>query len=427
MSRTHPNVEPPDELLAWRERALQTTLIAALGASAIPLFLTLREALYAPQQRPAALFFLVVYLSLVPLLALRHLDHRLRAWGLLLAGYAAGGLALARGGLAGGGRVYLFALPVIATVLVGERSGIAAALLSLLTYGGFILAAGQGWLRSSLVHPESLLPLSVWCYEGATFAMLLVVVTSLVGLLVREQAKALARVERGRAELAAAHRRLLAAREEERKRLARELHDVVLQELFRLGQWLDRCKRAAGEEGLKEELTGVREAVVRLVQEVRRFCTALRPPGLDNVGLAQTIRCYAETFASQQGEAGAPLALELNLAQAGEQLSEEVTVALFRVFQEGLSNVERHAQASEVEIGLVVSPARILLTIRDDGCGFAVPRHLGDLAQEGCFGLLGARERMEALGGGLEVISRPDEGTLLRAWSPGERLRGGGG
>ena len=73
----------------------------------------------------------------------------------------------------------------------------------------------------------------------------------------------------------------------------------------------------------------------------------------------------------------------------------------------------------------------MLLTIQDDGCGFAVPRHLGDgstalttgLAQEGCFGLLGARERMEALGGGLEVVSRPGAGTLLRAWAPGERLR----
>nr|HID14417.1 hypothetical protein [Anaerolineae bacterium] len=184
MSRTHPNVEPPDELQAWRQRALQVTLIATLSVGAIPLFLTLREALHDPRQQPAALFFLVAYLSLVPLLALRHLGHRLRAWGLLLAGYATGGMALARGGLAGSGRVYLLALPVVATVLVGGRAGMAAMLLSLLTYGGFTLAAGQGWLQPWLVHPESLLPLSVWLNEGATFAMLLAVVTSPVSLLV---------------------------------------------------------------------------------------------------------------------------------------------------------------------------------------------------------------------------------------------------
>ncbi len=428
MSRTRTNVEPPDELHDWRERALRATLIATLGVGAISLFLTLRQALHAPHQRPTGLFFLVTYLSLVLLLTLRCLDYRLRAWGLLLAGYATGGMALARGGLAGSGRAYLLMLPVVAVALMGVRSGMAAALLSLLTYGGFALAAGQGWLQPWLVHPESLPPPSVWFYEGATFVMLLAVTTLLVGLLVREQALALARVERARAELAAAHSRLLAAREEERKRLARELHDLVLQELFLLIQRLDWFKRVTGEEA-NEELARVREEMVRLVREVRRICTALRPPGLDNAGLARTIRCRAEAFAARRREAGSPLVLRLDLNEG--RLPEDVGIALFRVFQEGLSNVERHAQASKVEVGLTFTPDRILLTIRDDGCGFAASSHLDDgsialttgLAQEGCLGLLGARERMEALGGGLKVVSRPGAGTLLRAWAPGERLR----
>jgi len=427
----HPTLEANAALQAWRERALQVTLMATMGASVIPLLTVLLETLHVPSHWPAALVFLVACLALIPLLALRRLDHCLRAWGFLVVGYVTAGLAMARGGLAGSGRVYLLALPIAAIVLVGVRSGIAAALLSLLTYGGFTLAAGQGWLRSWLVHPESLLHLSNWLSEGAAFAMLLTLVTLLVGLLIREQARTLVRAEQSRAELAAAHRRTLAAREEERKQLARELHDLVLQELFRLGHRLDWCKREAGKGKLKEELAEVWEANARQIQQIRRICTALRPPALDLIGLTQTMRRHAEAFADRQRKAGNPLILELDLAETRDQLSEEAEIALFRVFQEGLSNVERHAQASKIEIGLALTPDEVLLTIQDDGCGFAVPYHLGDgstefttgLAQEGCLGLLGARERMEALGGGLEVTSRPGKGTLLQAWALSERAR----
>jgi len=430
-ARTYPAVKATTGLQAWRERALRTTLLATLGVGGIPLLLTLRDALHVPRHWPAALFFLVVYLGLVPLLALRHLDHRLRAWGLFLAGYAAGGLALARGGLAGSGRLYLLALPAVAIALVGVRSGMAAALLSLLTYGGFTITAGQAWLDPWLVHPASLLSLSDWFYEGATFGMLLAVVTLVVGLLVREQARALARAKQAEAALEAAQHRLLTAREEERCVLAWELHDGPLQDLVALGYRLCECRERAWphEPALAQTLEEVRREATRIMRIVRDACAQLRSDVLDVMGLGPALAQYAYDVMQKTG-----VVVYLDVPRHGPKLADPLGITLFRVFQEALKNAVEHAGVREVWVHFRLEGGEYELRVWDEGRGFVVPERLDALALNGHFGLMIIRERVAMVGGHLEVRSAPGEGTEVRVWgevdnelrSPPQRQRRAG-
>jgi len=398
---THPAGEAMAELQAWREWALRLILIATLGTGLFPLLLTLRDALYIPHQRPAALSFLVVYLFIVLLLlAFRHLDYRLRAWGLLLAGYATGVLAMARGGLAGSGRMYLLALPPVAIALVGVRSGIAAALLSLLTHGGFTIAAGRGWPHSWLVHPEGLLTLYVWLYEGVTFVMLLTVVTLLLGLTMWGQAKALAKAERAVAELAAAHRRLLVAREEERKHVAHDLHDSVLQQLFFIKQGLLHDQNHTPLAGLLDEV----------VQTLRQTIKAQRPPLLDQE-LSLALQALIEERQKLTGPS--PVISWHSDVTSRTGLSDEQATALYRIAQEALTNALKHADAQSITVTLDAEPdGTVGLCIADDGAGMPISAP-GTWALEHHHGLADMRERATMINAQLHIASVPGEGTSV--------------
>jgi signal transduction histidine kinase len=237
-------------------------------------------------------------------------------------------------------------------------------------------------------------------------------------LLVEELRRKLDEITAVKTELEEAHQRLTMGREEERKRLAREIHDIPVQKLIETIYAVKRCQRGAEGSPL-EELQKLQEEMLHLLKELRRICQELRPPTLDVFGLASAIRSHTEDFTTQ-----VPLIVKLDLMDDKKQLPDEVAINLFRVYQEALANVEKHAGAERVEVKLTLSPDEVMLAIKDDGCGFVVPRRLGQFVQQDCFGLMGMKERMEMVGGTLQVTSQSGQGTEIRAQVP---LRGAHG
>lgn len=199
-------------------------------------------------------------------------------------------------------------------------------------------------------------------------------------------------------ELRQLNRRLVTAAEEERARIARDLHDGPLQKAILLGGVAGTA--VDDPQGLATEL----------VAELREVCSRLRPAILDDLGLVPAIEWLLEE-ASKRGA----LAPQLSLHRIGEdqRLSEEAELALFRVTQEALNNAVKHGRAQSVDVALAREDHAILLTVTDDGAGFvqASRRRAG-------FGLAGMRERVQQLGGSLAVASRPGEGTTITARVP---------
>jgi signal transduction histidine kinase len=197
-------------------------------------------------------------------------------------------------------------------------------------------------------------------------------------------------------------RRVVEAQELERRRLARELHDQTGQELTSALLGLKAVEDAPDADARGEGLAKVRGQVLETLHAVRRLAVELRPKALDDYGLAPAVQRLAESFVKQTG-----LTLDV-VAQLGEtRYAGEVETALYRMVQEGLTNVVRHARARHVSIVLSSSPSTITALIEDDGCGFDP-----DGAREG-MGLDGMRERLGLIGGKLIIESRPGGGTTL--------------
>ena len=173
-------------------------------------------------------------------------------------------------------------------------------------------------------------------------------------------------------------RRVVEAQELERRRLARELHDQTGQELTSVLLGLKAVEEARTDEERTAALAGVREQVVETLHDVRRLAVELRPKALDDFGLVAALERLRETFAEQTG-----MRVELE-AQIGDRLPSDVETALYRIVQEALTNIVKHAQASSVSIVLACSPRAITAVIEDDGRGFAPdagsggPRPAGD-------------------------------------------------
>jgi signal transduction histidine kinase len=321
-------------------------------------------------------------------------DYRLRAWGLILGGYAAGVLGLARAGLVGSGRLYLLALSPVAITLVGMRSGIVAALLSLLTYCGFALVTVQGELGSWLADQEALLPLSVWIGDALTFAMLLALVTVLVGLVVRAQTRALV-------ELRAAHQ-VLMAREEERTRLARDLHDTVLQQLLLVKRRLFHPEEGGiALSSLLDETT----------QTLRRTIDDQRNPLLDQGAPVALEGLVEET---QRWAGPSPVISWRSSVTDRLPLSEERVTALYRIAQELLANALKHGQAQNIAVTLDVEPGdTVQLCITDDGVGMS-PSSPENWGRVGHHGLTSVGEWAAMINASLHVGPAQGKGSQAR-------------
>jgi signal transduction histidine kinase len=210
------------------------------------------------------------------------------------------------------------------------------------------------------------------------------------------------------AEVEKLHRQLLHAREDERKFLARELHDEAIQALVGLNYRLAQMPDGAADD--------IQEEVRRIVEDLRAMIRALRPPALDNFGLVTAIRSHVRELGGL-GENAPRIDLQVE-GDAERWLPEDVQLCLYRVLQEALANVDRHALARHVQVVLDVQPRQVSLEIRDDGRGFRIPQPLGTLLEQDHFGLVGLRERLELVHGTLQIWSAPGEGTRLAASVP---------
>jgi PAS domain S-box-containing protein len=219
-----------------------------------------------------------------------------------------------------------------------------------------------------------------------------------------------------REQLRALTGRLEAVREEERTRLAREIHDVLAQELTRLKldlAWLNR--RLSQPPGsidpapLQHKLEAMLAATDTAVTTVQRIATELRPVVLDTLGLCAAIEWQAQDFATHSG-----IRCVAQLPLAAITLPCQLSTVLFRILQESLTNVARHAQATQVMIHLEPAPDSVSLTIHDNGRGFEG----GQPTEPQSLGLLGMRERAALLGGRCHITSGPGQGTTVEAWLP---------
>jgi signal transduction histidine kinase len=205
------------------------------------------------------------------------------------------------------------------------------------------------------------------------------------------------------------------AQEDERKRIARELHDDTIQSLIVLSRRLESLK--VGDERLSEaivqrveELQALTDAVLK---GVRRYSQDLRPSILDDLGLVPTLEGLVNALNQQEG-----IQAELRVVGAKRRLSPDSELTLFRIGQEACNNLKRHAQATRAWMTIEFADSAIHLTIRDNGIGFTAPEHTGDLAVSGKLGLIGMYERARLLGGTLAVTSEPGQGTLVTVSVP---------
>ena len=206
---------------------------------------------------------------------------------------------------------------------------------------------------------------------------------------------------------------ILTSQEEERKRIARELHDETAQALVVLGRRIEMAEEIAKDAELAAELDGLRDLVDDALQGVRRFTSDLRPPLLEELGLPRTLELLV--YRTEREEA-----FRANLSIVGQprQLLPELELGLYRLAQEGLSNVRRHARATQVDVRLIYSPEAVILEITDDGVGFDVSANPSDLMRTGRLGLMGIHERARLFGGRATIESEPGKGTRVRVVIP---------
>ena len=230
-----------------------------------------------------------------------------------------------------------------------------------------------------------------------------------------EQVKAL---DQTNLALQAAQRRLLTEREQERKHLSRELHDQVIQDLLSVNYQLEDMESSASvTPEMTEEFAAVRNTIRQLVEDVRGICGDLRPPTIDSFGLEAAIQSYTQEWSERTG---IPIALDLDL-QLG-RLLEATELSIFRIVQESLSNINKHAQASHVEISLKhTSPRMLMISISDNGQGIDETFDLSQLPVQGHYGLLGISERVALLGGRLKLQNNRSGGLLLQVEIPHPR------
>lgn len=210
---------------------------------------------------------------------------------------------------------------------------------------------------------------------------------------------------------------VLAAQEEERKRIARELHDELAQNLTVLIRDLESVSEPdpTNQTRLQARVRDTRTLAQRLLDQTRRLIFDLRPAALDDLGLLPALRHYAQRQLDL-----AHLQLRLEVLGQPRRLPSQVETSVFRIAQEAITNVVRHAQASEVQLSLNFTPQHLALTVADNGCGFDPDSILkaGNDVQH--IGLMGIRERAELLGGRLEINTRPGAGTTVRVEIPVE-------
>ncbi|GAB4453435.1 MAG: hypothetical protein Fur0044_48310 [Anaerolineae bacterium] len=204
------------------------------------------------------------------------------------------------------------------------------------------------------------------------------------------------------------------SQEEERKRIARELHDDTVQSLIAIGQRIELIKGMLDDPiEARTRLNELRTMVTGAIASVRQFSRDLRPLALEDLGLVAAMQYLVNQLAQSEG-----IDVDFKVEGTPDGLPADMEVAIYRILQEALNNVKKHAHATEVTVLAQFTNKQIALTVEDNGRGFTVPASITDFATSGSFGVMGLQERAQLFGGNIEVESQPDEGTLVRLVMP---------
>jgi two-component system sensor histidine kinase DegS len=200
---------------------------------------------------------------------------------------------------------------------------------------------------------------------------------------------------------------VIMAQEEERKRVAREIHDGPAQSLANIVMRAEFCLKLmeVNPAMLREELYSLMDLVRRSLQDVRKIIFDLRPMSLDDLGLVPALKRYVEQYINDHG-----IYVEIIVVGKEYELPSPLVVAIFRVIQESMTNIRKYARATEVLIKIEFLKNRINVVVRDNGCGFDVEKVMAEKSGS-AFGLIGMRERIQLLKGKFEVKSSPGQGT----------------
>jgi two-component system sensor histidine kinase UhpB len=206
----------------------------------------------------------------------------------------------------------------------------------------------------------------------------------------------------------------LRASEDERRRIARELHDDTAQHLASLLMWVRLIEPKVEADEVREKLRELRNEIAACADGVRRVARGLRPPELEDAGLVAALRAHARSIRD-----GAGMDVRIDAEGAVDSaLGSDARLVLYRIVQEAVSNALRHAGTSTVRIELRVEDERVVAAIRDEGRGFGE-----EIRGGGGLGLLGMQERAAMVGGRLSIESQRGKGTLVRVEIPVERER----
>jgi signal transduction histidine kinase len=209
-------------------------------------------------------------------------------------------------------------------------------------------------------------------------------------------------------------RQIISAQEEERKQISRDLHDHVVQNLVGINVHLSALNQEVGphQSALKQKIARTQQLVETSVNAVHQFARELRPALLDDLGLIPALHSFSKNLVARQ-----KLKIHLTAFSGVEKLDSGKRTALYRVAQEALTNVVRHAGASQATILISSLPGIIRMEVRDDGKSFPVDKTLSARGFRR-LGLVGMKERMEMVGGTLTVVSAPGNGTTVCAELP---------
>jgi signal transduction histidine kinase len=254
---------------------------------------------------------------------------------------------------------------------------------------GLLVVTGRGLTKADLP------PVRTFAHQAATAI---------------ENAELLNMVTEQRAGLERLSARLMRAQEEERARLSRELHDEIGQALTAMSINLAEIEKRLPAElapSIRERLAETSALIDQTSQRISALALDLRPTLLDDLGLVPATRWYVNRYADRTG-----IDVQMEVAGLGQRLDPEVETALYRVLQEALTNVARHADATRVRLHLECKDRLVMALIEDNGCGFETAEQIEDVSERGA-GLVGMQERVTLLGGRLTIQSSRDKGTRL--------------
>jgi len=406
----------------WRESVLHGMLTVA--AIVTPLLASL--ALFLRPSPRSSLDYLIIASCGVLIPVLRFAPGftvRQRASMSIVVLFFTGVYVLAKAGFAAGVGVMLVSIALMGVVYLGRRLGFVLIGLAALAHVivGLLVTRGLIVLDGKEVDP---MLMQNWFRMAAVIALLASLLAIMIDSVIRhveastsEATDALEKLRAAYERLGLLHRRLEAAKEDERRFLAHELHDELGQTLTALKLRLQLGARAAA-----PTTDGAAEAIAlvdNLIARVRKMSVDLRPPLLDEVGLVPALRAYLEaqstlsgvTMELEEGTAKTPLHLD-------GRLPPELEIACFRVAQESITNALRHASARRVTVLIVQRAVSLTLSVRDDGRGFDVAATLDGAAAQGHLGVIGMRERARAYGGTLQVASQAGTGTTVTVEFP---------